>query len=59
MKGKAAVDGLGGARSSALIQAQEVRSNLPPEYPSFVKSLVRSHVAGCFWMVSFVKIARI
>ncbi|XP_062156497.1 B3 domain-containing protein Os01g0234100-like isoform X2 [Alnus glutinosa] len=50
MKGKAAVDGLGGARSSALIQAQEVRSNLPPEYPSFVKSLVRSHVAGCFWM---------
>lgn len=50
MKGKVAVDGLGGARSSALMQAQEVRLNLPPEYPSFVKSLVRSHVASCFWM---------
>ncbi|XP_015890122.2 B3 domain-containing protein Os01g0234100 isoform X2 [Ziziphus jujuba] len=40
----------GEAKSSAVIRAQEVRSNLGPEYPSFVKSLVRSHVASCFWM---------
>ena len=51
------MDGLGGARSSAVFQAEELRLNLPHEYPSFVKSLVRSHVASCFWMVSFVKIA--
>lgn len=58
MKGRAA-DGLGEARSSAVFEAEELRLNLPQEYPSFVKSLVRSHVASCFWMVSFVKIARI
>ncbi|POO02785.1 B3 DNA binding domain containing protein [Trema orientale] len=40
----------GQARSSAVIRAQEVRSNLETEFPSFVKSLVRSHVASCFWM---------
>ncbi|KAL5557028.1 hypothetical protein UlMin_039264 [Ulmus minor] len=40
----------GQAKSSAIIRAQEVRSNLEPETPSFVKSLVRSHVASCFWM---------
>ncbi|XP_024020017.1 B3 domain-containing protein Os01g0234100 isoform X2 [Morus notabilis] len=40
----------GQAKSSAVIRAQEVRSNLEPEFPSFVKSLVRSHVASCFWM---------
>lgn len=48
-----AIDGScvsGQAKSSALIRAQEVRSNLEPEFPSFVKSLVRSHVASCFWM---------
>lgn len=44
----------GEAKSSAVIRAQEVRSNLGVEYPSFVKSLVRSHVASCFWMVSFI-----
>ncbi|XP_021825339.1 B3 domain-containing protein Os01g0234100-like [Prunus avium] len=40
----------GQAKSSAVIQAQEVRSKLEPQFPSFVKSLVRSHVASCFWM---------
>ncbi|KAF3438941.1 hypothetical protein FNV43_RR17216 [Rhamnella rubrinervis] len=40
----------GQAKSSAVIRAQEVLSNLGPEFPSFVKSLVRSHVASCFWM---------
>ncbi|GMY11749.1 B3 domain-containing protein Os01g0234100-like isoform X1 [Fagus crenata] len=48
--GKATFEGHGGARSSAVIRGEELRSNLEPEYPSFVKSLVRSHVAGCFWM---------
>lgn len=42
----------GQAMSSAVLQAEEVQSNLEREFPSFVKSLVRSHVASCFWMVS-------
>ncbi|BAT75578.1 B3 domain-containing protein [Vigna angularis] len=58
---KAAVEGTssrGEVMSSAVLQAEEVQSNLRPEFPSFVKSLVRSHVASCFWMglpVSFCK----
>ncbi|KAG6666264.1 hypothetical protein CIPAW_01G019200, partial [Carya illinoinensis] len=51
-QGKTLMDG------HAVIRAEEIRSNLPPEYPSFVKSLVRSHVASCFWMglpVAFCK----
>jgi len=52
---KAAVEGTssrGEVMSSAVLQAEEVQSNLRPEFPSFVKSLVRSHVASCFGMVS-------
>lgn len=48
-----AIDGLcssGEAKSSAMIRAEEVQSNLEPEFPSFVKSMVRSHVASCYWM---------
>ncbi|KAL2333564.1 hypothetical protein Fmac_014777 [Flemingia macrophylla] len=48
----------GEVMSSAVLQAEEIQSNLKPEFPSFVKSLVRSHVASCFWMglpVSFCK----
>ncbi|KAE9584438.1 putative transcription factor B3-Domain family [Lupinus albus] len=48
----------GEAKSSAVIKAEEVRSSLEQEFPSFVKSLVRSHVASCFWMglpVAFCK----
>ncbi|RDX70486.1 B3 domain-containing protein, partial [Mucuna pruriens] len=58
---KVAIEGTpsrGEAMSSAILQAQEVQSNLEPEFPNFVKSLVRSHVASCFWMglpVSFCK----
>lgn len=54
---KAAVEGTssrGEVMSSAVLQAEEVQSNLRPEFPSFVKSLVRSHVASCFWMVSIL-----
>ena len=48
----------GEAISSAVMQAESLRSNLGPEFPSFVKSLVRSNVASCFWMglpVTFCK----
>ena len=44
--------------SSAIMQAEGLRSNLEREFPSFVKSLVRSHVASCLWMglpVTFCK----
>lgn len=57
-RNKAAVDGSCipvKAKTSAMIRAEEVQSNLDPEFPSFVKVLVRSHVSSCFWMVSAVK----
>lgn len=38
------------------MRALEVRSNLEQEFPSFVKSLVRSHVASLFWMVGLGRI---
>ncbi|KAL9461409.1 hypothetical protein AB3S75_004413 [Citrus x aurantiifolia] len=37
-------------KSPAMIRAEEVQSNLEPQFPSFAKSMVRSHVASCFWM---------
>ncbi|KAH7566564.1 hypothetical protein JRO89_XS08G0190000 [Xanthoceras sorbifolium] len=37
-------------KSPAMIRAEEVQSNLEPMLPSFAKSMVRSHVASCFWM---------
>ncbi|CAK9166486.1 unnamed protein product [Ilex paraguariensis] len=33
-----------------VIRAEEVQTSLGTEFPSFVKLLVRSHVASCFWM---------
>lgn len=36
--------------SPTFIRAEEVQSSLAPEFPSFLKLLVRSHVASCFWM---------
>ncbi|KAK9286003.1 hypothetical protein L1049_025206 [Liquidambar formosana] len=50
---KASSDGLSTpseVKSSAMIRAEEVQSNLEPEFPSFMKSMVRSHVGSCFWM---------
>ncbi|WCJ31117.1 B3 domain-containing protein Os01g0234100 [Euphorbia peplus] len=37
-------------KSAAVLRAEEFQSNLDPAFPSFVKSLVRSHVGSCFWM---------
>ncbi|XP_050206895.1 B3 domain-containing protein Os01g0234100-like isoform X2 [Mercurialis annua] len=37
-------------KSAAMIRAEEIQSNLESTYPSFMKSLVRSHVGSCFWM---------
>ncbi|KNA12124.1 hypothetical protein SOVF_128700 isoform A [Spinacia oleracea] len=37
-------------KSAVINQAEEFQSKLDPEYPSFVKALVKSHVTGCFWM---------
>ncbi|XVF61149.1 hypothetical protein PTKIN_Ptkin08bG0106200 [Pterospermum kingtungense] len=52
MKNKAIGDGkcTPEIKSPAMIRAEEVQSNLEPEFPSFAKSLVRSHVGSCFWM---------
>ncbi|XP_051117586.1 B3 domain-containing protein Os01g0234100-like [Andrographis paniculata] len=37
-------------KSPIVIRAEEVQANLGDEHPSFLKPLVRSHVASCFWM---------
>ncbi|XP_058006161.1 B3 domain-containing protein Os01g0234100 isoform X2 [Hevea brasiliensis] len=50
---KPAIDRLstpGKVKSSAMIRAEEVQSNLESTFPSFIKCLVRSHVGSCFWM---------
>lgn len=39
-------------RSAAYKAAEELQENLQSENPSFVKSMVRSHVYSCFWLVS-------
>lgn len=44
----------GELKSPAMIRAEEVQSNLESAFPSFVKSLVRSHVGSCFWMVGLL-----
>ncbi|KAI3874677.1 hypothetical protein MKX03_015154 [Papaver bracteatum] len=37
-------------RCYALKRAESFESNLQPEHPSFVKSMLRSHVYSCFWL---------
>ncbi|KAL2531856.1 B3 domain-containing protein [Abeliophyllum distichum] len=37
-------------KSPTMIRAEEVQSSLGNEHPIFLKTLVRSHVASCFWM---------
>lgn len=34
-------------------KAEEVQANLSPRFPSFVKLMLKSHVSGGFWLVSF------
>ncbi|CAA3001808.1 B3 domain-containing Os01g0234100-like [Olea europaea subsp. europaea] len=36
--------------ASAHERAQEVRANLPANFPSFVKHMLKSHVTGGFWL---------
>lgn len=38
-------------KSPTMIRAEEFQSRLNNDQPSFMKTLVRSHVASCFWMV--------
>jgi hypothetical protein len=40
-------------RERAFEAAAELQSNLKSGNPSFVKSMVRSHVYSCFWLVCF------
>ncbi|XP_057724903.1 B3 domain-containing protein Os05g0481400-like isoform X2 [Arachis stenosperma] len=37
-------------RARALEAAEKLQSNLQSENPSFIKSMVRSHVYSCFWL---------
>ena len=38
-------------RASAFKAAEKLQTNLKSGNPSFVKSMVRSHVYSCFWLV--------
>ncbi|XP_023002583.1 B3 domain-containing protein At5g42700-like [Cucurbita maxima] len=38
------------ARKNAFERAERLQSVLEPNYPNFIKSMVRSHVSGCFWL---------
>ncbi|XP_023728861.1 putative B3 domain-containing protein At5g58280 [Lactuca sativa] len=45
-------------RVKAMKSAEKLQSNLQSEFPSFVKSMLRSHVYSCFWLglpLSFCK----
>jgi hypothetical protein len=35
----------------AFKRAEKLQDSLDPENPSFVKTMVRSHVSSCFWLV--------
>lgn len=39
-------------KSSAMDRALEVQAKLAPEFPSFVKLMLPSHVTGGFWLVN-------
>ncbi|XP_076901212.1 B3 domain-containing protein Os01g0234100-like [Bidens hawaiensis] len=36
--------------SETMIRAREIQATLGNEYPSFMKSMLKSHVVSCFWM---------
>ncbi|KAF6176503.1 hypothetical protein GIB67_007886 [Kingdonia uniflora] len=38
------------AKTSARVQAEEAQKSLDPKHPSFLKSVVKSHVRGCYHM---------
>lgn len=40
------------ARTRAMETAEELQASLEPQYPSFLKSMLQSHVTGGFWLVS-------
>ena len=40
------------AREEAIEKAEKLEAELEPEYPSFVKPMLQSHVTGGFWLVS-------
>ncbi|KAL0377721.1 UNVERIFIED_CONTAM: hypothetical protein Sradi_3077600 [Sesamum radiatum] len=42
-------------KSPTMIRAEEVQLSLGNDHPTFLKALVRSHVASCFWMVYIIR----
>lgn len=40
-------------REYAHHRAEELQAGLDPDYPSFVKPMLQSHVTGGFWLVSY------
>lgn len=40
------------ARAAAIEKAENLQSALEPDFPTFIKSMLQSHVTGGFWLVS-------
>ncbi|KAJ9674449.1 hypothetical protein PVL29_023787 [Vitis rotundifolia] len=43
------------ARTCAMERAEELQASLEPQYPSFLKSMLQSHVTGGFWLATLPK----
>lgn len=39
-------------KSSVMERAKDVQANLAPQFPSFIKPMLPSHVSGGFWLVN-------
>jgi hypothetical protein len=39
------------ARAKAIEKAEKLQSDLGSDYPTFIKSMLQSHVTGGFWLV--------
>lgn len=40
-------------RNAVMEQAKDIQANLDPQFPSFIKFMLRSHVTGGFWLVNY------
>lgn len=39
-------------KNAVMEQANDIQANLDPQFPSFIKFMLRSHVTGGFWLVN-------
>ena len=39
-------------KNAVMQLAKDIQANLDPQFPSFIKFMLRSHVTGGFWLVN-------